>query len=188
MLATLTLVSVVFIQAFMSDYDWINLLLTVLYSLLVVAAALYEGMQRGAKDCKYRNLMQRQMEERGYVMNAEEASRCYLPYKGFVAGLIASSPSILLALAAVIAGKSAPVWLNIAARISLSAYLSLFQYVEALLPMLFLPLALVYPLCIGLGYLAGPRLWKRQVEQMEKAKREKRRKVNRKKKRAKTVA
>ena len=105
--ATLTLVSVVFIQAFMSDYDWINLLLTVLYSLLVVAAALYEGMQRGAKDCKYRNLMQRQMEERGYVMNAEEASRCYLPYKGFVAGLIASSPSILLALAAVIAGKSA---------------------------------------------------------------------------------
>ena len=43
MLATLTLVSVVFIQAFMSDYDWINLLLTVLYSLLMVAAALYEG-------------------------------------------------------------------------------------------------------------------------------------------------
>ena len=188
MLATLTLVSVVFIQAFMSDYDWINLLLTVLYSLLVVAAALYEGAQRGAKDCKYRNLMQHQMEERGYVMNAEEASRCYLPYKGFVAGLIASSPSILLAFAAIIAGKSAPVWLNIAARISLSAYLSLFQYVEALLPMLFLPLALVYPLCIGLGYLAGPRLWKRQVEQMEKAKREKRRKVNRKKKRAKTAA
>ena len=72
MLATLTLVSVVFIQAFMSDYDWINLLLTVLYSLLVVAAALYEGAQRGAKDCKYRNLMQRQMEEQQKELEEKE--------------------------------------------------------------------------------------------------------------------
>ena len=72
MLATLTLVSVVFIQAFMSDYDWINLLLTVLYSLLVVAAALYEGVQRGAKDCKYRNLMQRQMEEQQKELEEKE--------------------------------------------------------------------------------------------------------------------
>ena len=38
-----------------------------------------------------------------------------MQFKGFVAGVIGCCSSILLALAAVIAGKSAPVWLKIGA-------------------------------------------------------------------------
>ena len=38
LLLTLTLVSLVFIQSFMGDYEWLNIALTVVYSLAVLAA------------------------------------------------------------------------------------------------------------------------------------------------------
>ena len=60
LLLTLTLVSLVFIQSFMGDYEWLNIALTVVYSLAVLAAMVYDGLQRGTQDCKYAALMERQ--------------------------------------------------------------------------------------------------------------------------------
>ena len=60
MLATLVLINMVFVQSLMGDYDWLNLLLTVVYTALVLAAAVYDGLNRGAKDCKFTALMEKQ--------------------------------------------------------------------------------------------------------------------------------
>ena len=182
MLATLILINMVFVQSLMGDYDWLNLLLTVVYTALVLAAGIYDGLNRGAKDCKFTALMEKQKAERGYQIQPAEAERLYRPAKGVAAALIASAPALALSVASLFFAQHAPVWLTFLTRLCLGEFLGVFQYVEGALPWLYLPLALVYPACISVAYLFGPKLWARQVAQMEKAKREKRRKVNRRKK------
>ena len=182
MLATLVLINMVFVQSLMGDYDWLNLLLTVVYTALVLAAAVYDGLNRGAKDCKFTALMEKQKAERGYQIQPAEAERLYRPAKGFTAALIASAPAIVLSVLAMFFPTDASLWITPLVRLSLGEYLGLFQYVEGALPWLYLPLSLVYPAVCGAAYLYGPRLWARQVEKMEKAKRDKLRKVKRRRK------
>lgn len=186
-LVTLTLVGMVFIQSFMGDYEWLNITLTVVYSLAVIAATLYDGLQRGTQDCKFESLMKKQEKERGYVISPEERARMYQPAKGFIAGLLAASPALLLAIATLFFGSETPLGLTLSVRVALGAFLGIFQYTKDLLPWLYVVVALIYPLCVGLGYLGGPWMWKKQVEMMEKAKKEKRRRVNRRRKVKKTV-
>jgi hypothetical protein len=187
MLVTLTLVGVVFIQSFMGDYEWLNMTLTAIYSLAVIAAAFWDGLQRGTQDCKFSALMNRQAQERGHEINQGERARMFRPQKGFLAGLLAASPAIVLSVLALIFQGPEHLWSTFVTRIALGAFLGVFQYVEALLPWLYLPVALLYPLCVGVGYLMGPKMWDRQVKLMEKAKKAKRRRVNRKKKAKKAV-
>ena len=147
---------------------------------VVLAAALYDGLNRGAKDVKYTRMMERQMTERGYVMTEKEKERLFKPSKGFVAGFIAAAPSIALSVLSMIINIDGTNWvMNLLTRISLGHFLGLFTYMENLTPWLYLPLALVYPVAMGVAYTYGPKMWDYQVQQMEKAKREKRRKVNR---------
>lgn len=182
MLATLVLINMVFVQSLMGDYDWLNLLLTVVYTALVLAAAVYDGLNRGAKDCKFTALMEKQKNERGYQIQPAEAERMYRPAKGVTAALIASAPAIALSVLAMLFTAEAPLWITPLVRLSLGEYLGLFQYIEGALPWLYLPLSLVYPAVCGAAYLCGPRLWAHQVEKMEKAKRDKLRKVRRRRK------
>lgn len=187
MLATLILVNMVFVQSLMGDYDWLNILLTVLFTLIVLAAAVYDGLNRGAKDCKFTAMMEKQKNERGYVMNETEAQRLYKPFKGYAAGLAASVPAIVLSLLSMILAGKNSMMLNVLTRISLGEFLGLFQYMEGALPWAYLPLALVYPALMGTAYLFGPKMWAHQVELMEKAKREKLRKVRRRRKKKPTA-
>ena len=188
MLATLILVNMVFVQSLMGDYDWLNLLLTAVYTALVLAAAIYDGLNCGSRDCKFTALMEKQKAERGYQIKPEEAQRMYRPAKGITAALIASAPAIVLSVVSLFFADNAPVMLTFLTRLCLGEFLGLFQYVSGALPWLYLPLALIYPACIGVAYLFGPKLWARQVAQMEKAKREKRRKVNRRRKKKQPAA
>lgn len=187
MLATLILINMVFVQSLMGDYEWLNILLTVVYTALVLAAAIYDGLNRGARDSKFSALMEKQKAERGYQIKPAEVQRMYHPAKGITAGLIASAPAIMLSVIALFFAGNVHTWLTVASRLCLGEFLGLFQYTSDALPYLYLPLSLVYPACVGVAYLFGPKMWARQVAQMEKAKREKRRKVNRRRKK-KTVA
>lgn len=187
MLVTLIMINMVFVQSLVGDYDWLNILLTVIYTLVVLAAAVYDGLNRGAKDCKFTATMERQKEQRGYVVNAVEAQRLYQPAKGYAAGLIASIPAIVLSVLAIIFSGSDGLMLGVLTRISLGEFLGLIQYMDGILPWGYLPLALIYPAVMGTAYLFGPKMWAHQVAQMEKAKREKLRKVRRRKKKKQNV-
>ena len=179
LLLTLTLVSLVFIQSFMGDYEWLNIALTVVYSLAVLAAMVYDGLQRGTQDCKYAALMERQQRERGHEITAAERARMYRPAKGWAAGFLGMAPLLLIAVVAVACGQEPPVLVTLCVRISQGAVLGIFQYVDGLLPWFYLAAPVVFALCVGIGYMAGPKRWARQVRMMEKAKREKRRRVAR---------
>ena len=187
MLVTLTLVGMVFNQSFMGDYEWLNMTITVVYSLAVIAAALWDGIQRGTQDCKFSQLMDRQAQERGHEITKAERDRMFQPMKGFLAGLLAASPAVIMAILALFLADTDHLWVTLVTRVTLGAFLGVFQYVDALLPWLYLPVALLYPLCVGVGYLMGPKMWERQRRLMEKAKKAKRRRVNRKKKAKKTA-
>lgn len=182
LLLTLTLVSLVFIQSFMGDYEWVNITLTTVYALVTLAAMVYDGIQRGVQDCKYAALMERQEKERGHVLTQAERARMYNPQKGWLAGFLGMSPLLLLAIVAVCFGQNAPVLLTLFVRVSQGTVLGAFQYVEDLLPWFYLVAPVVFALCVGIGYLTGPKMWARQVKMMEKAKKEKRRRVARRRK------
>ena len=182
LLLTLTLVSLVFIQSFMGDYEWLNIALTVVYSLAVLAAMVYDGLQRGTQDCKYAALMERQQRERGHEITAAERARMYRPAKGWAAGFLGMAPLLLIAVVAVACGQEPPVLVTLCVRISQGAVLGIFQYVDGLLPWFYLAAPVVFALCVGIGYMAGPKMWARQVRMMEKAKKEKRRRVARRRK------
>ena len=187
LLVTLIMINMIFVQSLTGDYDWFNILLAVIFTLVVLAAAVYDGLNRGAKDVKYTRMMERQMTERGYVMTEKEKERLFKPSKGFIAGFIAGAPSIVLSILSMILNVDGTNWvMNLLTRTSLGHFLGIFAYAEALTPWIYLPLALVYPLVLGIANTNGPKMWDYQVKQMEKAKREKRRKVNRRRKK-KTV-
>lgn len=182
MLATLTLVGMIFVQSFMGDYEWLNITITAVYSLLVLAAGFYDGMQRGTQDCKFTSLVQKQQEERNHEITAQESQRMYKPMKGFYAGLLAASLTIILAIVMLFLRGDAALYMTPVIRILLGAFLSVFAYVENLLPWFYLPMALIYPALVGIGYLTGPAMWQRQLKIMEKAKKAKLRRVKRKRK------
>ena len=178
-LLTLTLVSLVFIQSFMGDYDWLNLTMTAVYTLATLAALFYDGLQRGTQDCKYAALMEKQVQERGHVLSDTEKQRMYRPVKGWAAALLSMSPLFILAVVAIAFGGNQPILLTLIVRVAMSAVLGVFQYVEALLPWFYIAVPLVFAVCVGAGYACGPKMWARQVKMMEKAKRDKRRRVSR---------
>lgn len=184
---TLIMINMVFVQTLAGDSDLFNMVLLVIFTLVVLASAVYEGVNRGAKDCKYSKMMERQQAERGYVVSDKEKEKFFKPSKGIAAGMIASAPAIVLSLISMIVNSNDAIWLAFATRISLGEYLGLFSYTEDLVPWIYLPLSLIYPAVMGVAYTFGPKLWARQQEQMEKAKREKRRKVNRRRKKKKTA-
>lgn len=187
MLVTLIMINMIFVQTLTGDYDWINVLLAIVFTLIVLAAAFYDGINRGAKDSKYTAMMEKQQRERGYVMSAAESEKLFKPVKGLYAGLIIAAPAVILSVVCMIFNADGMNWvINFLTRLCLGHFLGLFVYVEKLMPWIYLPLSFVYPAVMAVGYTFGPKLWEKQIEQMEKAKREKRRKVNRRRKK-KTV-
>ena len=148
----------------------------------VLAAMVYDGLQRGTQDCKYAALMERQQRERGHEITAAERARMYRPAKGWAAGFLGMAPLLVLAVVAVACGQEPPVLVTLCVRISQGAVLGIFQYVDGLLPWFYLAAPVVFALCVGIGYMAGPKMWARQVRMMEKAKKEKRRRVARRRK------
>lgn len=183
MLVTLIMINMISIPMLMSDYSMINLILTIAFTLLALAAAAFDGVNRGAKDCKYTALMEKQQRERGYVLSDAEKDILYRPMKGVYAGLILSAPAVLMSLVCIVFNADSANWvINFIVRMTLGHFLGLFSYINGLMPWIGLLLALVYPAVLAGGYLCGPKMWAKQQEQMEKAKREKRRKVSRRRK------
>ncbi|GEM_PF-1443126 len=182
---TLTLVGVFFISGFMSDYAWLNIILTVVFMLICAAASFYTGLQRGTGDCKYTKLIEKQIAERNYQPDENEKAKFFHKEKGFIAGVIAASPAILIALVCLFCFGSVPTGLTVAARFILGIYLCVFQFIPDVGAWVYLPMSLLWPALVGIGYLYGPKMWDKTVASIEKAKKDKIRKINREKKKKK---
>lgn len=94
----------------------------------------------------------------------------FAPYKGFIAGLIASVPSIILYLLAATMEPSGSVnWFVIALRLWLIPYTKLFTTFDKMMPHIALiPMAL-FPLISGISYIDGLRRRNQILKAIEKA-------------------
>ena len=182
---TLTLAGIFFISGFMSDYVWLNVILTVVYMLICGGASFYTGLQRGTADCKYTRLIEKQMKERSYQPDENEKQKFFRKEKGFVAGGIAGSLGILAALVCLFCFGHVPSILTVITRFILGTYLCVFQFIPDVGAWIYLPMALLWPALVGIGYLRGPKMWEKTVSSIEKAKKDKLRKINRDRKKKK---
>lgn len=182
---TLTLVGIFFISGFMSDYVWLNVVLTVVFMAVCAFGSFYTGLQRGTADCKYTKLIEKQIAERSYQPDETEQKKLYHKEKGFVAGGIAGCLGILCALVCLFCFGHVPPILTVITRFVLGIYLCVFQFIPDVGAWIYLPMALLWPALVGIGYLRGPAMWDKTVESIEKAKKDKIRKINREKKKKK---
>lgn len=95
----------------------------------------------------------------------------FAPYKGFIAGLIASIPSVILYLLAISMKPSAGSvnWFSTVLRIWLVPYTKIFVTFEKMMPdIAIIPIALL-PLLSGISYIDGLRKRKKILEAIENA-------------------
>ena len=182
MYVALTLVGIVFIPSFLGDLEWLRTLVSVGYVALALAAGVYDGVSRGAKDCKFTALMEKQQKERDYQISDQERQRMYDPKKGFIAGLFVGALGIVTAIVAICLPATQLIYATPIIRVILGMYLGLFTLIESWLPWAYLLVWVLYPLAIGAGYLLGVSSWNKEKALIEKSKR--RRKVRKKKKAA----
>lgn len=118
-----------------------------------------DSAMRGEKDSFWSESEEKRRQKRGSV-DSENIDRSlgYFPSKGFIAGLIASIPGMILSLTAILAYGNVKIYtvINVIIRIWLSPYIHLFGQFPKTLPYLFLILVLIFPIFSGLGYLHGP--------------------------------
>ncbi|MDN5277506.1 MAG: hypothetical protein PWR01_1471 [Clostridiales bacterium] len=95
----------------------------------------------------------------------------FAPYKGFIAGLIASVPGIVLYLLAItmkVPGSTVN-WFDVILRIWLVPYTKIFVTFEKMMPdIAIIPIALL-PLLSGISYIDGLRKRKKILEAIENA-------------------
>ncbi|MFS8501461.1 MAG: hypothetical protein FWJ59_06600 [Caldicoprobacter sp.] len=105
----------------------------------------------------------------------------FAQYKGFIAGLLASIPSIILYLLAIAMEPSGSVnWFEIALRLWLIPYTKIFTTFDKMMPHIaIIPIAL-FPMVAGISYIDGLRKRKQILKAIEnsEATRAERSKVN----------
>lgn len=95
----------------------------------------------------------------------------FAPYKGFIIGLIASIPSAILYLLAIIMKSSANGfnWVSVVLRIWLVPYIKIFTTFEEMMPdITIIPIA-IFPLLSGISYIDGRRKRSKILKAIERA-------------------
>ena len=71
--------------------------------------------------------------------------------------------------------------IDVAARIAFAAFMGWYQFIDAVGPGVldywFLPMSMLYPLAIFVGYLTGPMQHKKKLKMIEEGKKKKLRKI-----------
>lgn len=174
---TLLLTSVI-----LGDIVWLSIAMTVLLLVSILYLSFLEGAVEGRKARMFQVSMERQEKERGLAPTEEEKSRFFKSWKGFAGAGIAALPGILLALFMLLCPRTSDLYITMTpvVRIVLSLYMGLFGWAEGLMPYLYLPLALLLPFVIGLGYANGTVFYDRMMKQIEESKRKRRRRKRKK--------
>jgi len=115
-----------------------------------------------------------------YLSQNELKRNLYWKPKGFIIGLIASIPALILYITAIII-KTSPNYAEIALRIWLAPYTRVFVVLEEQMPFIAIIPIIILPIIAGLSYLDGPRRRKKTLDAIKKseADRAEKSKVNR---------
>jgi len=95
----------------------------------------------------------------------------YAPYKGFLNGMIASIPALVLYIIAMIypSINDGVNYFAVALRIWLVPYIKIFTTFEDLMPAIAIFPILLFPIGCGLSYLDGPRRRKKILDAIDKS-------------------
>lgn len=93
----------------------------------------------------------------------------YYPSKGFISGLIASIPDIILYLLAMAFVSQEPNYFEVALRVWLVPYIKIFTTFTDAMPAVAIAPILIFPILCGLSYLDGPRRRKKILDAIEKS-------------------
>lgn len=180
LLAGGTIITLAFTSAVLSDTAWVAAVMTIVLILAIAYLAFQEGTLKGRKDKMFEASMLRQEQERGLAPTKEERTRFFIPWKGFVGALIAASPMILISIVILFVDKGAQP-MTMILRFVMAIYIGTFNWLDALMPYVYLPLALILPIVMGFGYLYGPRLYEKMLKQIDDSKKKRRRRKKKKK-------
>lgn len=92
----------------------------------------------------------------------------YNPTKGFLAGLIAAIPGIILYFATLIYRGDLN-WFNIILRVWLSPYIKIFTSFEGQMPHPAIIVNMLLPIISGISYLDGPRRRQKVLDAIERS-------------------
>jgi hypothetical protein len=158
--------------------------------LALLGFAFFEGGTKGEADSALARRLAKRKEEKGVEPTQDELGRCYKPWKGPVAAFGSMSLFILLALYMLIAPYANwpyLTWQTYLMRGILFPYATLFPVpVEGdgnaalSITWFYLPLTLLYPTAISIGYLMGPKRFAKFLRTMHDNQEKRRRRLNKK--------
>jgi len=95
----------------------------------------------------------------------------YFPYKGFIGGLIASIPALILYFVALIFPETQDGFnfFEVTLRVWLVPYIKIFTTFENLMPSIAIIPILLFPIGCGISYLDGPRRRKKILDAIDKS-------------------
>lgn len=177
-----TAITMLLFAAILSDIRWLSVLLTIVLLLSIYYVSFLEGAVEGRKARMFEATMRRQEQDRGVAPTEAEKARFFAPWKGFAAAYIAALPGIVLSILMLFLAPGSQLYFDMTPiiRLILSLYMGTFSWLEGLMPYIYLPLSLVLPSIIGLGYLFGPKFYDRMMKQIEESKRKRRRRRRKK--------
>lgn len=181
-MAAATMLTMAFASAVLADIEWLGAVMTIVLLAVVFYVGFLEGALQGRKDRMYQASMQRQQQERGIEPTPEERTRFYKAWKGFAGAFLAASPGILLSAFMLFVAPESELsgLLTPVVRLVLGVYLGAFGWMEGLMPYAYLPLSLLLPAMIGLGYTYGPVFYEKMMKQIAESKRRRRRRKKKK--------
>ena len=178
----------------------------VINSLVLVASLTFcyaNGASLGESEITYGELLEKRV-AKGYTPLAEDKAQCYNRKRGVLATLLGMLPWLIMAIVVLVSGKdfvhvvveekpdylfpaaetvvvSTHESIDVAARIAFAAFMGWSQFIDAVGPGVldywFLPMSMLYPLAIFVGYLTGPMQHKKKLKMIEEGKKKKLRKI-----------
>lgn len=178
----------------------------VVNSLVLVASLTFcyaNGASLGESEITYGELLEKRV-AKGYTPLAEDKAQCYNRKRGVLATLLGMLPWLIMAIVVLVSGKdfvhvvveekpdylfpavetvvvSTHESIDVAARIAFAAFMGWYQFIDAVGPGVldywFLPMSMLYPLAIFVGYLTGPMQHKKKLKMIEEGKKKKLRKI-----------
>lgn len=178
----------------------------VVNSLVLVASLMFcyaNGASLGESEITYGELLEKRM-AKGYTPLVEDKAQCYNRKRGVLATLLGMLPWLIMAIVVLVSGKdfvhvvveekpdylfpaaetvvvSTHESIDVAARIAFAAFMGWYQFIDAVGPGVldywFLPMSMLYPLAIFVGYLTGPMQHKKKLKMIEEGKKKKLRKI-----------
>lgn len=178
------IIALLFSSLVASDNTFFSVLGIIATLLVLVVLAFFEGGSRGEADSAFEKRLQDREKERGEAPTPAERERFYYPWKGAVASLLSVSPLILLSIFMLFypvpAAEDAVFIGTVIIRALLWPFLGILSHFSVQQTWIYLPLSLVFPAVVSVGYAMGPKRFSKLLRQMHDN--EERRRRRRKKK------